>query len=167
MARSPQDPPPATEAIHIDFDGFLKAAIYEFYRTSGKQRKGDFIALLIASGETLSVALDTIKKGATPRNIALGAAAVLALRVGLRYALSGPLGLLLAAGSAASLIAYFAGHRGQIISGIDRYRSVVDAVRTDYAKIQADLRDGRIDDAQQTLMIDGLLKRFLADLERS
>lgn len=167
MARSPQDHPPATEAIHVDFDSFLKAAIYQFYRTSGKQRKGDFIALLIASGETLSLAVEAVRQKGTPRNVALGAAAVLALRVGLRYALSGPLGLLLAAGAAASLILYFIGHSSQILGRIDGYRSMVDSVRTDYTKIESDLRDGRIDQSQQTLMIDGLLRRFLNDLEQS
>ena len=167
MASSPNDSATAAAAIHGDFDTFLKAAIYQFYRTSGKQRKGDFIALLIASGETLSVAMDTVRQQGTPRNIALGAAGLLALRIALRYALSGPLGLVLAVGAGASLVAYFVRHSGQIMARIDTYRTMVEKVRSDYTKIESDLREGRIQHEQQTLMVDGLMKRFLADLERA
>ena len=101
----------AEKDIYTDFDAFLKRAIHEYYKTSGKKHKGNFIALLIASGEGPSLALDSIKSGSGTKKLALGAAGLLALRVGLRYALSGPLGIILAGATAASLVAYFVRNR--------------------------------------------------------
>ncbi len=39
-------------SIYRDFDNFLKIAIKEYYDRGWKSRKGNFIALLIASGLT-------------------------------------------------------------------------------------------------------------------
>ena len=94
--------------VYSDFDEFLKSAIHEYYeRGGGKSNKANFIALLIASGEVTSLAVDSFKKGKGAKRLAVGAAGVIALRIGLKYALSGPLGILLAGATAASLITYF------------------------------------------------------------
>lgn len=152
--------------IYAEFDSFMQSAIFEFYKTTGKQHKGSFIALLIASGEVSAVALSALKDKANLKRLAYGAAGVLALRVGLKYALSGPLGILLAAGTVASLIAYFVRNRREVSSKIGSYRELVAGVRVDYEKLQSDYRDGRLNDEQRNLMVDGLMKRFLNDLER-
>jgi len=153
-------------AIYVDFNAFLRTAIYEFYRGGGRRNKGRFIALLIASGELATVAASAVKSEGNLRRLAIGAAGVLALRIGLRYALSGPLGILLAAGAAASLVAYFVRNRGQIVDRIADYRELVSRLNGEYEQIQSDFRDTRLTSEQRSLMIDGLLKRFLADLER-
>lgn len=152
--------------IYSDFDAFLKDAIYEYYRRSGKKNKGNFIALIISSGEIASLALDSVKSPASMKKLALGAAGVLALRVGLRYVLSGPLGIILAGATAASLIAYFARNRGEITTKIGVYRELVSEVRRNYEKLQSDHRDARFDEEQRNLMVDGLMKRFLTDLDK-
>lgn len=153
------------QQIYTDFDEFLKSAITDYYEHGGKSNRGNFIALLIASGEAASLAMDSLKSGSGVRKIAVGAAGVVALRIGLRYALSGPLGILLAGATAASLIAYFVRNRGEIAGKITRYRGLVAALKESYAKLQSDHRDGRLDTQQRDLMIDGLMKRFLADLD--
>lgn len=153
-------------AIYSEFDEFLKAAIYEYYQSGGKNRKGSFIALLMASGEITSLAWDAMRNKSNLKRLAMGAASVVALRIGLKYALSGPLGILLAAGTAASLIAYFVRNRKEVTEKIGRYRELVAQVRVDYEKLQSDCRDGRLTEDQRNLMVDGLMKRFLADLER-
>lgn len=151
--------------IYTDFDVFLKEAIYEYYRKSGQLSKGNFIALVIASGEVASLAMDQVKSGEGLKKVAIGAISVLALRIGLRYAVGGPLGILLAGAAAASLIAYFVTHRGDIRARIGRYRQLVAELRTAYEQLQSDLRDSRLDLEQRNLMVDGLMKRFLADLD--
>jgi len=166
MASAPAPQAADTAKIYSEFDEFLKTAIYEYYRGSGKRHKGRFIALLIASGEVASVALDAVRAEGNAKRLALGAAGVIALRIGLRYALSGPLGILLAAGAAASLIGYFIRNRGEISGRIGGYRELVAALRTEFEQVQSDHRDGRLTTEQRALMIDGLMKRFLADLDR-
>ncbi len=152
--------------IYSQFDDFLRAVIYEFYDTEGKQHKGAFIALLIASGEVTSLAIDALKNRANLKRLAMGAAGVLALRVGLRYALAGPLGLLLAAGTAASLVLYFVRNRREVSSKIGGYRELVAQARVDFEKLQSDFRDARLTEEQRNLMVDGLMKRLLNDLQR-
>jgi hypothetical protein len=166
MASAPAPEVADRLKIYTQFDEFLKTAIYEYYRGSGKRYKGRFIALLIASGEIASVAIDAVRAEGNAKRLALGAAGVIALRIGLRYALSGPLGILLAAGAAASLIGYFIRNRGEITGRIGPYRELVAALKTDYEQIQSDHRDGRLSSDQRSLMVDGLMKRFLADLDR-
>lgn len=152
--------------IYTEFNDFLKYIIHEYYRKSGLSDKGNFIALLIASGEMGSLAVSSLTRGTGLRKLAMGAAGMVALRIGLKYALSGPLGILLAGATAASLVAYFVQNRKEIVGRVGRNRELVGELRTAYEQIQSDHRDRRLDDGQRNLMIDGLMKRFLADLER-
>lgn len=153
------------DAIYTDFDAFLKSAILQFYERTGKREKGRFIALLVASGEIASLALDQVKSGAGLKKVAIGAVGVVALRIGLKYALSGPLGIILAAATGASLIAYFVKNRTEITDKIKSYRTLVADLRTSFEKLQSDHRDNRLDTEQRNLMADGLLQRFLTDLD--
>lgn len=147
------------------FDVFLKKAIFEYYEQSGKRHKGNFIALVLASGEIGSLALDSVKSGSGAKKLALGAAGVIALRIALRYALSGPLGIVLAGATAASLIAYFVKNRKEITQRVGRNRALVAELRKSYEQFQSDHRDGRVSEEQRNLMLDGLMKRFLSDLD--
>lgn len=152
--------------IYSDFDAFLKTSIHDYYGRTGKKNKGRFIALLIASGEMASLAADSFRSGEGIKKVAIGAAGVLAVRVGLKYALSGPLGIVLAGATAVSLVAYFVRNRREISSRIGTYRQLVADVRESYDKLQSDFRDGRLSEEQRNLMVDGLMKRFLNDLDR-
>ena len=159
------DPVPDKDNVYVSFDAFLKTAVYDYYRISGKKRKGNFIALIIASGEIGSLAMDQVKSGAGAKKLALGAIGVLALRIGLRYALSGPLGIIFAGVTVASLVAYFVRNRAEIATRITRNRQLVTELRQSYDKTQSDFRDRRFSEDQRNLMLDGLMKRFLSDLD--
>ena len=55
-------------SIYDDFDSFLKVAIKEYYDQGWKQRRGNFIALLIASGQTsFALAKDSVVDGSAWR----------------------------------------------------------------------------------------------------
>ena len=151
--------------IYGDFDNFLKLAISDFYQRGGKQRKGDFLALLIASGEISSMALDSLKGGVGVKKLALGAVTVIALRAAMRWALGGPLGLILVGISAVSLIGYFVAHRAEIAGKIGRNRELVAHVRQSYEGLQQDFRDARLNREQRDLMIDGLRQRLMLELD--
>lgn len=165
MVEPSKEAAASAQGIYASYDSFLKQAIREYYDRGWTTRKGNFIALLIASGEITSMAVDSLKDGAGVRKLALGAAGVVALRLGLRYALSGPLGILLAGATAASLIAYFVRNRREITEKIGRYRTMVADLRQSYEKLQSDHRDARLTREQLTLMVDGLMQRFLSDLD--
>ena len=151
--------------IYTRFDAFLKRAINDYYKISGKKRKGNFIALVMVSGEMMSLAADSFKSGTGARKLAIGAAGVLALRIGLRYALSGPLGIIFAGVTVASLVAYFVRNRSEIATRVTRNRQLVTELRQSYDKTQSDFRDRRFSEDQRNLMLDGLMKRFLSDLD--
>ncbi|MFH1131710.1 MAG: hypothetical protein V1754_10265 [Pseudomonadota bacterium] len=151
--------------IYSDFDVFLKSAIHEYYKREGKKKKANFVALVIASGEVSSLALDSLRTGSGLKTLAVGAVSVFALRSGLKYVLGGPFGILLASVTIGSLIAYFIRHRRKITEKISRYRELVSQSRTSYENLQADHKAGRLVVGQRDLMIDGLMKRFLEDID--
>src|SRR5262245_66640553 len=82
------EPKPAVDAgIYGEFDAFLKQGIREYYDRGWQSRKGNFIALLIASGQTtLGLAKDSVGDGSRTKKVANGAAAGLALRNCRRHA---------------------------------------------------------------------------------
>src|ERR1700712_3944221 len=100
--------------VFDDYDAFLKQAIREYYERGWKSRRGNFIALVIASGQVGSMAADSIRDGSGLKRAALGAAGVVALRLGLRYALSGPLGVILTGAAAVSLVSYLLKNQKEI-----------------------------------------------------
>jgi hypothetical protein len=152
-----------SEGIYGDFDAFLKVGIREYYDRGWTSRKGNFIALLIASGQTaLSMAKDSVVDGSGTKRVALGAALVLALRVGLKYAVGGPLGLVLTVAAGASMVSYFLKNQKDIVKNVGVYRNVVAETREQYEELQNAWRSGRHDETSRNLMIDGLMKRFLA-----
>ena len=148
--------------IYDDFDSFLKVGIREYYDRGWTKRRGNFIALLIASGQTaLALAKDSVVDGSGTKKVAIGAAAVLALRIGLRYALGGPLGLVLTVAAGASMVSYFFRNQRDIVRKVGLYKTVIKETQDSYDEAMGGWRDGKYDVAQRNLMIDGLMKRFL------
>jgi hypothetical protein len=154
-------------SMYSDFDSFLKVAIREYYDRGWTSRKGNFIALLIASGQTtLALAKDSVVDGTGTKKVAIGAAMVLALRLGLRYALGGPLGMVLTVAASASLVSYFFRNQRQIVQTVGSYRGLIRDTQRRYDELQQGWRDGRYDAAERNLMIDGLMKRFMSELDQ-
>jgi hypothetical protein len=164
--EEPQVEQDQARSIYRDFDSFLKVAIREYYDRGWTQRKGNFIALLIASGQTaLALAKDSVVDGSGTKKVAIGAATVLALRIGLRYALGGPLGLVLTVASGAALVSYFFRNQKDIIKRVGKYRKVIQDTQQRYEELTGGWRDGRYDATERNLMIDGLMKRFVQQID--
>lgn len=150
------------KSIYADWDEFLKTAIKEYYDRGFTARKGNFIALVMASGQTaLAMAKDSVVDGTGTKKLAIGAALVLALRIGLRYAIGGPLGLVLTVAAGASMISYFLRNQKDIVRKVGVYRTVITDTRTRFDELQEGWRAGRFDVTERNLMLDGLMKRFL------
>jgi hypothetical protein len=151
--------------VFDDYDAFLKQAIRDYYDRGWKSRRGNFIALVIASGQMTSLAADSIKDGSGLKKAAIGAAGVVALRIGLRYALAGPLGVILTGAAAVSLVTYLVKHQKEITHKVSGYRSLIATTRSKFEETQGGYRAGRYDAASRNLMVDGLLKRFLQEID--
>ncbi len=152
-------------AAYDTFDEYLRLAIKEYYDRGWKSRRANFIALLIASGQTMAMAKEAVAGEKGLKNVALGAVGVVALRLGLRYALGGPLGILLTAASAASLVAFFIRNQKEISGKIGHHRELVAEERKKFEEVQNGYRQNRYDARERNLMIDGQIKRFLQALD--
>src|SRR6476659_2526977 len=126
VAEPSKDTEPAAQGLYGSYDAFLKQAIREYYDRSWTTRKGNFIALLIASGQTsLALAKDSVVDGSGTKKVAIGAGLVIALRIGLRYALGGPLGLVLTVAAGASMISYFIRNQKDILKKVSTYKTLI------------------------------------------
>jgi hypothetical protein len=148
-----------------DYDSFLKQGVREYYARGWKTRRGNFIALVITSGQLASMAADSVRDGTGLRKAAMGAAGVVALRFGLKYFLGGPVGLLLSAAVVGSAVAYLIRTQKEITAKLDPCRALIAETRTKFDEIQGGYRAGRYDAAGRNLMVEGLLKRFLEQID--
>jgi hypothetical protein len=154
--------------IYAGFDAFLKQALKEYYDRGWTTRKGNFIGLLIASGTTsFALAKDSVTSGAGAKKVALGAGLVLALRIGLRYAIGGPLGLVLTVAAGASMVTYFIRNQKDIVKKVGIYKTTIAETHKRYDEITAGWRDGKYPLTDRNLMIDGLMKRFIAQVDEA
>lgn len=152
-----------SKAQYDTFDDFLQAAIRDYYER-GWQRP-NFVALLIASGQTGSMAKNALGSADGLKKMALGTVGVMAVRVILVRVVSGPLGLLLTGVSLASLIALFIRHQREIIAKTARFRELIATTRQSFEDTQSGYRQNRLDARERNLMVDGLMKRFLRECD--
>jgi hypothetical protein len=154
--------------LYATFDAFLKQAIREYYDRGWTTRKGNFIALLIASGSTsMALAKDSVVDGSGTKKVAIGAGLAIALRVGLRYALGGPLGLVLSVAAGASMIAYFVRNQKDIVKKVGIYKTTIADQQKRYDEVQSGWRDGKYQITDRNLMIDGLMKQFITQIDEA
>ena len=153
--------------VYDDYDAFLKQAIHQYYERSWKSRKGNFIALVLASGQMVSMAKDSVTDGSGLKKAALGAASVVALRFAWRYFLAGPLGVIVGVAALGSAVAYLGKHQKEVTGKIQPYRTLVGETRTRFEEIQGGYRAGRYDQAGRNLMVDGLLQQLLRQIDES
>lgn len=168
MAEPSKDTTASAQGLYTTWDAFLKQAIREYYDRSWTNRKGNFIALLIASGQTsLALAKDSVVDGSGTKKVAIGAGLLLALRIGLRYALGGPLGLVLGVAAGASMISYFVKNQKDIIKKVGAYKAIIADNGKRYGEVQAGWRDGKYQVIDRNLMIDGLMKQFITQVDEA
>lgn len=168
MAEPSNEPATGAQSLYGEFDAFLKQAIREYYDRGWTTRKGNFIALLIASGTTsFAMAKDSMVDGSGTKKLAIGAGLMIALRVGLKYALGGPLGLVLSVAAGASMISYFVRNQKDIIRKVSIYKTVIADAEKRYAEVQDGWRDGKYQITDRNLMIDGLMKQFITQVDEA
>ena len=168
MAEPSKDTAPSAQGLYTTWDAFLKQAIREYYDRSWTTRRGNFIALLIAAGQTsLALAKDSVVDGSGTKKVALGAGLLIALQIGLRYALGGPLGLVLGLAAGASMIAYFVRNQKDIVKKIGAYKTVIADHEKRYQDVQSGWRDGKYQITDRNLLIDGLMKQFIAQVDEA
>lgn len=168
MAEPSNEPATSAQSLYSEFDAFLKQAIREYYDRGWTTRKGNFIALLIASGTTsFAMAKDSVVDGSGTKKLAIGAGLMIALRVGLKYALGGPLGLVLSVAAGASMISYFVRNQKDIVRKVSVYKKVIEDSEKKYAEVQAGWRDGKYQITDRNLMIDGLMKQFITQVDEA
>lgn len=164
---TPADKQSSVAAAYDTFDDYLKLTIQEYYERGWKNRRANFIALLLASGQMTSVAKDAVAGEKGLRNVAVGAASAVAIRFALRWALGGPLGILLTAATGASLVAFLVRNQKEISQKIGRFRERIGEEKKKFEEIQSGYRANRYDARERNLMVDGQLKRFLSDLDEA
>jgi hypothetical protein len=164
---TPDAPTEVRAEVYDDYDAFLRQGIREYYARGWKSRRGNFIALVIASGQIVSMATDSVKDGTGLKKAALGAAGVVALRFGLRYFLGGPVGLLLSAAVVASAVGYFLKNQKEITGKVAPFKALIVENRTKFEEIQGGYRAGRYDGSGRNLMVEGLLKRFIEQVDEA
>ena len=166
MSAASKEVAGAPQGLYSSFDAFLKQAIKEYYDRSWTTRKGNFIALLIAAGQTsFAMAKDSVVDGTGTKKVAIGAGLLLALKIGLRYAIGGPLGMVLGLAAGASMISYFVRNQKDIIKKVGVYKAAIADSHKRYDEAQAGWRDGKYKDSERNLMIDGLMKQFIAQID--
>ena len=163
---TPETASSTDSSIYLDWDAFLKTAIREYYDRGWTTRKGNFIALLVASGQTaFALAKDSVVDGTGTKKVAIGAGLAVALRFGLRYALGGPLGLVLGVAAAASMVSFLIRNQKDVVKKVSGYRTLITDTKKRYDEIQTGWRDGKYQSTDRNLMIDGLMKRFVGDVD--
>lgn len=168
MAEPAKEVASDAKGIYGSYDNFLKQALKEYYDRGWTTRKGNFIALLIASGTTsLAMAKDSVVSGEGTKKVAIGAGLMIALRIGLRYAIGGPLGLVLSVAAGASMISYFIRNQKDIVKKVSVYKETIATSEKKYDEIQAGWRDGNYDVSQRNLMIDGMMKNFITTVDEA
>ena len=154
-----------TQAAYDTFDEYLRLALKEYYERGWKARRANFIAFLWASGQTVAMARDAVSGEKGLKNLAMGTAGVVALRLALRWALGGPLGILLTAATGASLIAFGIKNQKDISAKMGRMRERIGEEKARFEEIQSGYRGNRYDARERNLMVEGQLKRFLGDID--
>ncbi len=165
MATTTDSHQDETAAAYDTFDEYLRLALKEYYERGWKSRRANFIAFLWASGQTVAMAKDAVSGEKGLKNLAMGTAGVVALRLALRWALGGPLGILLTAATAASLIAFAIKNQKDISAKMGRMRERINEEKTRFEDIQSGYRANRYDARERNLMVEGQLKRFLGDID--
>ncbi len=154
MADAPSD----------SFNSFLKIAIQRYWDQKGSS-KVSFLALLLATREAWGVAWDNTINPEAGKKALGGAAAITAVTLLLRAVVGGPIGILLTGASVVSLVGVYVKNHGRIWKKVVRIRALVPDYRERHEKILSQHADGTFSGDQRDLMVDGLLSRFLGELD--
>ena len=150
------------QEVYENFDGFMQQVIKDTYEKGS--RRPEFVALLLVSGELIPMAWGRMKSSSV-RELAMGAAGVVALRVALRYILAGPLGVIFTGFTVAGLISFFWSHQKEVLARRKPYKKIIQDAHDKFEDIQARFADGKYDDGERALLVEGLLRRVTGEIE--
>ena len=160
---NPQSTTAYPAAVYESFDAFMQQIIQDTYARGAK--RPEFVALVLASGELIPMAWGRVKQAGV-RDLALGAAGVVALRYGIRWLLGGPLGVILTGFTVATLISFFWSNQREVLARRKPYKQLISDTHEKFEDIQARYRDGRYDAGERALLVEGLLRRVLTEIEK-
>lgn len=160
MAESVEAPATTYES----WQGFLKGAIKAYWESEGRSRL-TFLALMLAAREAWSVAWSEVSEPGNAKKLLTGAAGAAAVALLIRTFIGGPIGLLLGGASIASLVAVYVKNRHSINARVEHCRKLVAKYNTQYEQVRGDWVDGKLRTDQRDLMMDGLMARFLVELD--
>ena len=146
------------------YEDFLRVVICRYWE-SGYAQKANFLSLLLACRAAWSVAWDKTVSRESGRRVLKGAAGTAAAAVLIRALVGGPIGMLLGAASIASLVAVYVKNYERIWAQAERYRELIEGYRPEHERVWGEHAAGKIRDDQRDLMMDGLVSRFLEDLD--
>lgn len=152
------------ESAFDTFEDFLRSALGRYFRARGSS-KVVLLALLFASKEAWGVALGRAVDPETGKRVLKGVGGAAAVALLLRVVLGGPLGILLAGISVASLVTVYVKEGAQLGGEITRVRAIVVDFRGRYGELSASCKKGGRQGEQRELMMEGLMSRFLVALD--
>ncbi|HJK89179.1 MAG TPA: hypothetical protein RMH85_25895 [Polyangiaceae bacterium LLY-WYZ-15_(1-7)] len=154
----------ADDDAYESYQGFLRASMKRYWDRKGSS-KVTFLALMFATRQAWGVAVKGAFSAESGKRALGGAAGVAAAAVLIRVFLGGPLGLLLAGASAVSLIAVYGRNQEAIWRKVVRFRAIMDEYEERYEALREQHASGDFDDDQRDLMMEGLMARFLDELD--
>ncbi|MAQ15218.1 MAG: hypothetical protein CMN30_10550 [Sandaracinus sp.] len=157
MAPADKIPP-----AHDSYDAFLQHALRRYWDRKGSS-KVTFVALLLATKQAWSVAWDKGVSAESGKKALTGIGGAAAVAVALRILIGGPLGIVLAGASVASLLAVYGKNTASIGRKVVRFRGLVDEYEERYAELKQEVAGAS--ESRRDLMIDGLMSRFLDELD--
>ncbi len=160
---NPSSDPNLHSAAYDTFDDFLRVAIKEYYDRGPGLRDPNFIALLIASGQTTSLAKNALGSTSGLKKLALGTLGVMAARVILMRVITGPIGIILTGVSLASVIALLIQNQKKILGRTSKFRELIEKTREHFEEAQTGYRQNRMDVRERNLIIEGLMNRFIRE----
>lgn len=146
------------------YGAFLREAVARYWNTR-KGRRVRFLALLLASREAWEVAVRGAAEPETARRLLTGVASAAGVAMLLRIVVGGPLGVLLTGASVVGLVAVYARSHRDVLAQSARCRELVEAYRPRWREIVDDAAAGTLPDDRRDLLLEGLLGRFLTDLD--
>jgi hypothetical protein len=162
MAASSSSHTAYPSEVYESFDAFMQQVIKDTYERGAK--RPEFVALVLASGELLPMAWGKMKKSGI-RELAVGVGGVVALRYGLAYIVSGPIGVALTGFTVAAMVSFFWQNQKEVLARRKPYKQLINDTREKYEDIQARYHDGVYDSGERALMVEGLLRRMVAQIE--
>ena len=79
--------------------------------------------------------------------------------------LGGPLGVILTGFTVATLISFFWSHQKEVMARRKPYKQLIAETHEKFEDIQARYQDGRYDAGERALLVEGLLRRVLNEIE--